>query len=64
MKSFSQRGLVAAGVLSVTGAANAAVPEAVTTAITAVGTDGAVIGAAVLVVLIAIKAFKMLRAAM
>lgn len=43
--------------------AQAEVPAAVTTAITTAGTDAAVIGAAVLVVLIGIAAFKMMRRA-
>lgn len=42
----------------------AEVPAAVTTAITTAGTDAAVVGAAVLVVLVGIKAFKYLRRAL
>ncbi len=45
-------------------AANAAIDAAVTTAITSAGTDAAVIGAAVLVVLVGIKAFKWVRRAL
>lgn len=42
----------------------AAVPAGVTTAITEAGTDAATVGAAVLVVLVSIKAFKYMRRAM
>lgn len=45
-------------------AAFAAVPADVTTAITGAGTDAAVVGAAVLVVLVGIAAFKWLRRAL
>ncbi len=57
--------LAAGGVLSTVAAgASAAVPEAVTSALTGAGTDAAVIGGAVLVVLIGIAAFKYMRKAM
>ena len=46
------------------GSAFAAVPTEVTAAITEAGTDSAVIGGAVLVVLVAIAAFKYMRRAM
>lgn len=55
--------LASAGAL-LTGAAHAEIPAAVTTAITGAGTDAAVIGAAVLVVLVGIAGFKWLRRAM
>lgn len=42
----------------------AAVPEAVTTAITGAGTDAGTVGAAVLVVIVAIFAFKLMRKAL
>jgi hypothetical protein len=45
-------------------AANAAVDPSVTTAITGIGTDAAVIGAAMLIVIVGIKAFKMVRRAL
>lgn len=47
----------------VTGSVYAAVPAEVSTAITTAGTDAATIGAAVLVVLFAIWAFKLMRSA-
>lgn len=46
------------------GSAFAAVPAEVTTAITGAGTDAAVIGGAVLVVIIGIAAFKFMRRAL
>lgn len=46
------------------GSVFAAVPAEVTTAITEAGTDAAVIGGAVLVVIVAIAAFKYMRRAM
>lgn len=55
--------LVPAGALLVMASANAAVPAAVTTAITEMATDGAVIAGAVLVALIGIIAIKFLRKA-
>lgn len=56
---FSPLALLAIAPLS-----QAAVPPDVTTAITGAGTDAAVVGAAVLVVLVGIAAFKWLRRAM
>lgn len=57
--------LLVASFLSFFGiAANAAVPADVTTAITGAGTDAATVGAAVLVVLVGIVAFKWLRKAL
>lgn len=50
--------------LAITSNANAAIATEVTDAITAVGTDAATLGAAVLVVLVGIKGLKMLRRAM
>lgn len=58
------KALFAAGSTVVAGSAFAAVPEGVTTAITTAGSDAAVIGGAVLVVLIGIAAFKYMRRAM
>lgn len=52
-----------AGVSFLASQAHAAVPAEVTAAITTAGTDAATIGAAVLVVLIGIWAFKLLRRA-
>jgi uncharacterized membrane protein (UPF0136 family) len=46
------------------GSASAAVAEGVTTAISTAGTDAAVVGAAMLVVLVGIRAFKLLRKAL
>ena len=64
-KNTSALKLAAAGVLSTFAAgASAAVPEAVTTALTGAGADAGVIGGAVLVVLIGIAAFKYMRKAM
>lgn len=56
--------LFAAGSAVTAGSAFAAVPTGVTEAITEAGTDAAVIGGAVLVVLIGIAAFKYMRRAM
>lgn len=49
--------------LALVGAAHAEAPAAVTTAITAMGTDGATIAGAVLVAIIAVLAIKFLRKA-
>jgi len=58
------KALFAAGSTLVAGSAFAAVPTEVTTAITEAGTDAAVIGGAVLVVIVGIAAFKYMRRAM
>jgi len=58
------KALFAVGSTVVAGSAFAAVPTEVTTAITAAGTDAAVIGGAVLVVIVGIAAFKYMRRAM
>ena len=50
--------------LASVGAANAAIPTAVTDAITTAGTDAATVGSAVLVVIVGIKAFKWIRRAL
>ncbi|MFP3890742.1 MAG: major capsid protein [Ralstonia sp.] len=57
---------IAVGLASLGGAvaANAAVDPSVTTALTGAGTDAATVGAAVLVVIVGIFAFKMLRKAL
>jgi hypothetical protein len=59
-----KRNLLGLAALVGTSSAFAAVPVAVTDAITAAGTDAAVVGGAVLVVLVGIKAFKYIRRAM
>lgn len=57
--------LLAAAGFSVAGSASAAIDTApVTTALTEAGTAAGVVGAAVLVVLVGIKAYKYIRAAM
>ena len=59
------KALFAVGVLSGFAAtANAALPPGVTDAIDTAGTDAAVVGGAVLVVLIGIAAFKYIRKAL
>lgn len=58
------KALFAAGSTVVASSAFAAVPTEVTTAITEAGTDAAVIGGAVLVVIVGIAAFKYMRRAM
>lgn len=63
MKNFI-RAIAAVSASALAVSAHAALPEGVLTAVTAVGTDAAALGAAVLVVLIGIKAFKMIRGAM
>lgn len=50
--------------LAIAPLSQAAVPADVTTAITGAGTDAAVIGGAVLVVIVGIAAFKWLRRAL
>jgi hypothetical protein len=57
---------IAVGLASLGGAvaANAAVDPSVTTALTGAGTDAATVGAAVLVVIVGIFAFKILRKAL
>ena len=63
MSKIARFTLVPAGALLVMASANAAVPAAITTAITEMATDGAVIAGAVLVALIGIIAIKFLRKA-
>lgn len=58
------KALLVVGSTFVAGSAFAAVPTEAIDAITEAGTDAAVIGAAVLVVLIGIAAFKYMRRAM
>lgn len=58
------KALFAAGSTVAAGSAFAAVPAEAIDAITQAGTDAAVIGGAVLVVLIGIAAFKYMRRAM
>lgn len=56
--------LAAVGVLSaVAGSASAALPEAVTAKLTEAGTDAALLGGAVLLVIVGIAAFKLMRKA-
>lgn len=62
MKNLIKVALVGASALAVQ--AHAAVDAGVTTAITTAGTDAATVGAAVLIVLVGIKAFKYIRRAM
>lgn len=62
MNRFARFSLASLAVIG--GAAQAAVPESVTTAITTAGTDAATVGAAVLVVIVGIAAFKFLRKAL
>jgi hypothetical protein len=65
MKIFKNRfGQIALLSVAGVGAANATIAVAVTDAITAAGTDAAVVGAAMLVVLVGIRAFKLLRKAL
>lgn len=66
MNKFIQRGLVAVGVLATVGAANAAAIDvgAVTTEIGAQLVPIGLIGAAVMLIMVAVKAFKWVRAAM
>jgi hypothetical protein len=63
MNKFIQRGLVAAGVLSMVGAASAAVPAEVTTAISTMQADGVTVATAFVVAAIAVAAVKFLRSA-
>jgi len=62
MNKFARFSL--AGLAVIGSAAQAAVPEGVTTAITTAGTDAATVGGAVIVVLVSIAAFKYMRRAM
>ncbi|MGN8002357.1 major capsid protein [Acidovorax sp. 22279] len=66
MTQAIKRGLVAAGVLTVVGSANAAAIDvaAVTTDIAAQAAPVAAIGAAVLLLYVGIKAFKWVRKAL
>ncbi len=59
-KALLWSGLSAAGI----GSASAAIDASVTTALTTAGTDAATIGAAVLVIIVGIYAFKLLRKAL
>lgn len=57
--------VIAAGLFAVAGSASAAIETtSVTTALTEAGTAAGVVGAAVLVVLVGIKAYKYIRQAM
>lgn len=66
MNKQIQRGLVAAGVLAATASANAAAIDvaSVVTDIAAQATPVGLIGAAVLLLVVGIKAFKWVRAAL
>lgn len=66
MNKQIQRGLVAAGVLAATASANAAAIDVtgVVTDIAAQATPVGLIGAAVLLLVVGIKAFKWVRAAL
>lgn len=59
-KALLWSGLGVAGI----GSASAAVDAGVTTALTTAGTDAATVGAAVLVIIVGIYAFKLLRKAL
>lgn len=62
MKNMKKMQLaLATGSVLAAGSSFADVPASVTTAITTAGTDAATLGAAVLVVLVGIYAFKLLR---
>lgn len=64
-KIFTRSAAVAAVGLTAAGSASAAIDTAaVTSALTDAGTAAATVGAAVLVVLVGIKAFKYIRSAM
>ena len=64
MNKVLKRGLLAVGGAAVAGSASAAVDPSITTALTAAGADAAIVGAAVLVVIVGIKAFKFIRQAL
>lgn len=64
MKSFKLLILTVFGFLGSVGLANAAVDAAVTTALTDAATDAATVGGAVLVVLVAVAAFRYIRRAL
>ena len=65
MQKFNRSALVGSALLAAAGAASAQVnTTAITGAIGDAGTAGAVVGAAVLVMLVGIKVFKWIRGAM
>lgn len=65
MKLFKRSAAVVGSAAAVVGGqAFAALPVGVTDAVTTAGTDAAVVGGAVLVVLVGIMAFKWIRKAM
>lgn len=64
MNKFFRRVMPLGGVALLASQARAAVPADVTTAITTAGTDAATVGAAVLVVIVGIAAFKWIRKAL
>lgn len=65
LNTFQRLGLVAAPALAAMGSAHAAIDTAgVTSALTEAGTAAGVVGAAVLVVLVGIKAFKFIKSAL
>jgi len=63
MSQAIKRGLIAAGVLTVVGSANAAVPAEITTAISTMQADGVTVATAFVVAAIAVAAIKFLRSA-
>lgn len=63
MNKFARFGF-GASLATLGGASMAAVPEGVTTAITGMATDGAVVAGAVFVAILAIAAIKFLRKAL
>lgn len=65
IKNPAARASIAAGLLAAATSARAEIDTApITTALTEAGTAAGVVGAAVLVVYVGIKAFKMIRTAM
>ena len=64
MNKFVQKGLVAVGVLSMVGAANAAAGDPDVSAVTTAATNVGIVGAAVFAVYVAVKGFKWIRSAL
>lgn len=64
MRNFNKAALVSLAGLAMVSSAHAEVPAAVLTAITEAGTNAGIMGAAVLVVIVGIRAFKWLRKAL
>ncbi len=64
MKNYTKLGLIAVGLVASVSSVNAAVDVGVTTALTDAGTDAATVGAAVLIVLVGVAAFRYIRKAL